>query len=219
MATQSPDNPAPNPVSPVFIPADWNLTTAKSSATNTKNQRIIGQVIMVARTSLPSTNWLWCDGTSYSTSQYAELFATIGYTYTTGGGGGSTFQVPNFLGKSPVGTDAVATLSTTYQGTAGVVSSGNRTISVAQLASHAHDFTHTHGYSWNYANLGNQKTCSEIAGGITVLQNIGGGTGNGNTTGIQSGQTPDAGNNTASTGSNTEILPPFSIVAFCIRAS
>jgi microcystin-dependent protein len=216
MAEQSPENPAPNPKSSVFIPADWNLTDTLSSATNTTNQRIIGQVIMVARTSLPSANWLWCDGSSYSTSQYATLFSIIGYTY---GGSGGNFNVPNFLGKSAVGTDAVGTLSTTYQGSAGVVSSGNRSLTTAQLASHAHDFTHTHAYSWNYANLGNQKTCSEIAGGITVLQNIGGGTGNGNTSGVQSGQSPDAGNNTASTGSGTELLPPFSIIAFCIRAS
>jgi microcystin-dependent protein len=210
MATQSPDNPAPNPVSPVFIPADWNLTTAKSSATNTKNQRIIGQVIMVARTSLPSTNWLWCDGSSYSTSQYAELFATIGYTY---GGSGSTFQVPNFLGKSPVGTDAIGTLSTTYQGLAGVVSSGNRTLVTSQLASHQHDFTHTHGYSWNTSGIGSQKIAPEGATGITVQQNMNFGSSSSNTT------TPNETNLTGNAGSGIELLPPFSIIAFCIRVS
>jgi microcystin-dependent protein len=209
MAEQSPENPAPNPLSPVFNPADWNLTDTISSATNTSNQRIIGQVIMVARTSLPSANWLWCDGASYDTSQYATLFSFIGYTY---GGSGGTFNVPNFLGKSAVGTDAVGTLSTTYQGSP-AVSSGNRSITTAQLASHAHDFSHTHGYSYQNANNGNQKTAPEGAVGITVLQNINTGTGNG-TTG-----TPDGGNSTGNAGSGTEYLPPFSIIAFCIRAS
>jgi len=215
MAEQSPENPAPNPLSPVFIPADWNLTDTLSSASNTNNQRIIGQVIMVARTSLPSANWLWCDGASYDTSQYATLFSIIGYTY---GGSGGTFNVPNFLGKSAVGTDAVGTLSTTYQGSP-AVSSGNRSITTAQLASHAHDFTHTHTYSFQNANNGNQKLAPEGAVGITVLQNINTGTGNGTTSGVVSGQSPDAGNNTANTGSGTEYLPPFSVIAFCIRAS
>lgn len=210
MAEQSPENPAPNPKSPVFIPADWNLTDQLSSATNSQNQRIIGQVIMVARTSLPSSNWLWCDGASYATSQYSTLFSIIGYTY---GGSGGNFNVPNFLGKSAVGTDAVGTLSTTYQGTAGVVSSGNRSLSVAQLASHSHDFSHTHGYSWNTSGIGSQKTAPEGATGITVQQNMNFGSQSG-TTG-----TPDGGNSTGNNGSGTELLPPFSIIAFCIRAS
>lgn len=47
-------------------------------------------------TSVPN-GWLLCDGKSYSTSQYARLFAVIGYTY---GGSGSTFKVPNFIGKT-----------------------------------------------------------------------------------------------------------------------
>ena len=47
-------------------------------------------------TSVPP-GWLLCDGSSYSTSQYYELFQVIGHTY---GGSGSTFKVPNFVGKT-----------------------------------------------------------------------------------------------------------------------
>lgn len=47
-------------------------------------------------TSIPA-GWLLCDGSSYTTSQYARLFQVIGYTY---GGSGSTFKVPNFVGKT-----------------------------------------------------------------------------------------------------------------------
>ena len=40
--------------------------------------------------------WLLCDGTSYSTTDYPDLFAVIGYTF---GGSNSQFNVPNCSGK------------------------------------------------------------------------------------------------------------------------
>lgn len=49
------------------------------------------------------TGWLLCDGTSYSTSTYADLFNVVGYTY---GGTGPSFLVPNLKGRAPVGRDS-----------------------------------------------------------------------------------------------------------------
>ncbi len=46
-------------------------------------------------TSSVSQGWLYCDGTSYSTTTYARLYAAIGYTF---GGAGASFNVPNFKG-------------------------------------------------------------------------------------------------------------------------
>lgn len=40
--------------------------------------------------------WLLCDGTSYSTTDYPDLFAVIGYTF---GGSENNFNVPNCSGK------------------------------------------------------------------------------------------------------------------------
>ena len=40
--------------------------------------------------------WLLCDGTSYSTTDYPNLFAVIGYTF---GGSENNFRVPNYKGK------------------------------------------------------------------------------------------------------------------------
>ena len=40
--------------------------------------------------------WLLCDGTSYSTTDYPDLFAVIGYIF---GGSNSQFNVPNCSGK------------------------------------------------------------------------------------------------------------------------
>ena len=42
------------------------------------------------------TGWLLCDGASYSTTDYPELFAVIGYTF---GGSEDNFNVPNYKGK------------------------------------------------------------------------------------------------------------------------
>jgi microcystin-dependent protein len=213
MAQQSPENPAPDPVSPVFIPEDWNLTEPIITTTTTTNPGIIGQVIILPTTTLPSADWLWCDGTSYSTTTYATLFDIIGYTY---GGSGASFSVPNLLAKTPIGADTTAILQTLYQG-ANTISSGNRVMTANQLPSHNHGYSHTHDftYTWNYQNT-TVSNASGITGGATpfvktVTTGTANGTGNGTTT------TPNGGNTTANAGLGAEFLAPFIVVNFCIR--
>jgi len=46
------------------------------------------------------TGWLACDGASYPTASYPDLFAIIGYTY---GGSGANFNVPDLTTRIPVG--------------------------------------------------------------------------------------------------------------------
>jgi hypothetical protein len=213
MAQQSPENPAPDPVSPVFIPQDWNLTEPITTTTTSSNPGIIGQVIILATTTLPSADWLWCDGASYSTTTYASLFAIIGYTY---GGSGASFSVPNLLAKTPIGADTSAILQTLYQGS-NTISSGNRTMTVNQLASHSHTFNHAHtfSYSWTYQNT-TVTSAAAITGGATpFVRTVTTGTGNGTGTGTTSG--PSIGNTTGNTGGTTEFLPPFTVTNFCIR--
>lgn len=50
-------------------------------------------------TNTAPTGWLLCQGTSYSTTTYSDLFAVISYTY---GGSGATFQVPDIRGRTIV---------------------------------------------------------------------------------------------------------------------
>ncbi|MCD6595280.1 tail fiber protein [bacterium] len=61
----------------------------------------VGTVVPYAGNSAPD-GWLLCDGSSYSTSTYADLFAVIGYTY---GGSGGSFNMPNLKGRVVVGVD------------------------------------------------------------------------------------------------------------------
>jgi microcystin-dependent protein len=52
----------------------------------------VGTIIIWTSDAIPS-GYLLCNGSSYSTTTYANLFALISYTY---GGGGNNFNVPNF---------------------------------------------------------------------------------------------------------------------------
>ena len=56
---------------------------------------------MYAGTNAPN-GWLKCDGSAVSRTTYAKLFQVIGTTYGTGDGS-STFNLPNFNGRTPVG--------------------------------------------------------------------------------------------------------------------
>jgi microcystin-dependent protein len=131
-----PDNPTPIIDAPIFIPEYWihTPTITTTNITNITKTTILGQIVMVARTTLPSPDYVWCDGNSYPTSFYPSLFALIGYTY---GGSGDNFNVPNLCGKTFVGADATSTLTTTYGGSP-VSTGGNKTISINQLAQHSH---------------------------------------------------------------------------------
>jgi microcystin-dependent protein len=84
MATK-PENPSPIFNLPVFIPENWtDITTSTSTITpSVISTKIVGEIIAYQGTTLPSANWLWCDGTGYDSLLYSDLFAVIGYSYGT----------------------------------------------------------------------------------------------------------------------------------------
>lgn len=62
----------------------------------------VGSLMMYAGSSAP-VGWLICDGAPVSrTGTYAALFAAIGTTFGAGDGS-TTFNLPNFKGRSPIG--------------------------------------------------------------------------------------------------------------------
>ena len=77
----------------------------------------------------PPTGWLFCDGDSYSTSLYPDLFAVIGYSY---GGSSGTFFVPDLTDRMPRGA---ATTGTTLGVSAGADAV---TIGATNLPNHTH---------------------------------------------------------------------------------
>jgi microcystin-dependent protein len=94
----------------------------------------IGSILIYGGTSLPS-GYLWCDGSSYSTSTYSRLFSVLNYTY---GGSGNLFNVPNLSTRIPIGAGTQSNMTINYQGV-GVNSGGNLKIASTQLPDHTHD--------------------------------------------------------------------------------
>jgi|SRR6478736_1793721 len=96
-----------------------------------------GAVIMWTGTTAPS-GWLLCDGGSYATASYSNLFSVIGYKY---GGVGANFLVPNMKDTVPRG--AVTPGSNASMG----VAAGADTVTIAttNLPAHGHNYSTTTG--------------------------------------------------------------------------
>lgn len=112
----------------------------------------VGSIIDTARSTLPD-GWLFCDGSSVSTTTYADLFAAIGYTF---GGSGSEFNLPDARGRARFGMDNMNNSVGTGGGDASRLTSGSaaavdgdtlgatggaeeHALTESELASHKHD--------------------------------------------------------------------------------
>jgi len=81
----------------------------------------VKMMVGITQAQIPN-GWLWCDGSSKSTTAYPALFSHLGYRY---GGAGGNFTLPEFKNRFPVGTsgntggflDTTITGSHTFQGT------------------------------------------------------------------------------------------------------
>jgi microcystin-dependent protein len=121
----------------------------------------VGSVSIYSGSTSPS-GWLLCDGSAISRSTYSRLFAIVGTTYGTGNGT-TTFNLPNFQERLPLGKGG----STNLGNTGG---SNTVTLSVDQLPSHTHTGTtavngsHTHSGSTSTDGL--HSHTSNATGGL-----------------------------------------------------
>jgi hypothetical protein len=115
-------------------------------------QRVLpaGIVLPFGGASAPS-GFLLCDGTSYPTATYPDLFAAISYTY---GGSGANFKVPDMRGRTAVGAGQGSGL--TLRALGGTAGEETHALSIGELASHNHtinDPGHVHNmdhyHNWN----------------------------------------------------------------------
>lgn len=74
-------------------------------------------------------NFLLCDGASYSTTTYAELFAVIGYKF---GGAGGNFNVPQIADKMPIGKSGSKSIGDTG-------GAATHQLTEAEMPSHSHN--------------------------------------------------------------------------------
>jgi microcystin-dependent protein len=117
-----------------------------------------GMVRMFAGPYVPS-DWLVCDGRAVSRTSYAALYAAVG-TYWGAGDNISTFNLPDFRGRSPLGYVSSAVGGITARSFASNGGEENHVLNGSELASHYHGTIndwHSHGiqqspHSHTYVN-------------------------------------------------------------------
>lgn len=94
----------------------------------------VGDIKMTACAAAPA-KWIICDGREVSRTRYADLFANIGTAYGSGDGS-STFNVPDFRGRTAFGKD---TGTFSALGTTG--GEEEHTLTIAEMPAHSHEIT------------------------------------------------------------------------------
>jgi len=82
----------------------------------------------------PPVGYLICDGSEISRATYSELFAVIGTTYGFGDNS-TTFNLPNFGGRVPVGVNALEPEFNALNNTGGAK---EHTLTTAEMPNHTH---------------------------------------------------------------------------------
>ena len=106
----------------------------------------VGALMMWSTATAPS-QWLLCDGSAVSRNLFASLFNVIGTTYGAGDGS-TTFNVPNFSGRTPRGVNGTYTLASTG-------GADSITLAQNQLPNHSHSIT-DNGHSHTFGQGGQQ---------------------------------------------------------------
>jgi microcystin-dependent protein len=132
-------------LSPVFT----GTPTAPTAVVGTSTTQLATTAFVVANTSPTGTIHMWptataptgfllCNGATANRSTYAALFAVIGTMYGAGDGS-TTFNLPNFNNRSPIGAGGLYTAGQTVGSKDAVVVSHNHTAtSTVTDPGHAH---------------------------------------------------------------------------------
>lgn len=131
---------------------------------------MVGQVQMYAGSTAP-TGWLFCHGQAVSRTTYATLFAVIGTTFGEGDGS-TTFNLPDFQGRVPVGVGQSTVEDATWRALG--ASGGTETVTLTANQSGQRALTidgGAHSHTFYYGGMGSGSRNS-----LTVYN--AGGTGN-----------------------------------------
>lgn len=136
--------------------ADATIVTGDLAAATLASSSIgiPGEIRMWSGSTVP-TGWLLCDGSAVNRTTYAALYAITNTTYGAGNGT-STFNLPNFKGRVPVGYDSSQTEFDALGETGGAKT---HTLTEAQIPSHSHPLTFVNTTGVNgYIPLGSSGT-------------------------------------------------------------
>jgi microcystin-dependent protein len=166
---------------------------------------ITGELKMWPTATAP-VGYLLCNGALVSRTTYADLFSVIGTTYGAGDNT-STFGLPNFNDKMPIGAGLTYSANTTGGSANSVVVSHTHTISGSTGAMNS--------------NASHSHTQNPVVGaGITYIGAGSTGTGSGSTGTTNIDHTHDAGslvNSTVGSSGTNANLPPYIGIHFIIR--
>lgn len=128
-----------------------------------------GSVVLHGAASAPS-GYLLCDGSLVSRVTYAALFAAIGTAYGAGNGS-STFGLPDYRGRVPIGAGTGAGLSARSVGQS--IGAETHQVSIAELPSHTHTGSATTavGYLAAGANTGSVSSAQTGSAGADQPHN------------------------------------------------
>jgi len=171
--------------------------TAISTAVATINSVITGSIQLWPTASAPS-GYLLCNGSAVSRTTYATLFAVIGTTFGAGDTT-TTFNLPNYVDKMPIGAGTIAALAATGGSKDAIVVSHTHTATVT-------DPGHNHTFQYAPANY-------TITGGPSSINSNRDGTG---TTSTATTGITVANSTTGSSGTNAN-LPPYLSISFIIK--
>lgn len=108
----------------------------------------IGSIMPYPKATAPE-NWLICDGSAISRTDYSELFNAIGTTFGEGDGS-TTFNLPNIKGRTIVGLD---TDDTDFNTIGKVLGEKTHTLTVEEMPKHSHALA-TPQYYYGESNTG-----------------------------------------------------------------
>jgi len=109
------------------------LTTIGKINTSTA---IVGEIRMWSTGTAPSL-WLDCDGAAVSRTTYTLLFAVIGTTFGVGDGS-TTFNLPDFRGRVPVGVGTGDASDATAHALADKEGTETHTLVASEIPAHTH---------------------------------------------------------------------------------
>lgn len=146
---------------------DNAVTTAKIADAAVTAAKIAGGAAMPVGAILPyggataPTGYLLCDGAAVSRSTYSGLFTVLATLYGVGDGS-TTFNLPNFKGKIPVGLDAAQT-EFDVQGEAG--GAKTHTLTATEMPAHTHNVQFSTGGGGGSALTGDSSVGTPYATG------------------------------------------------------
>lgn len=113
----------------------------------------VGEIKMFSGSTAPA-KWKVCDGSVISRTVFANLFGVIGTSWG-GGDGETTFAIPDYQGRTPIGVGESEATGHTAHTLGQYAGEETHTLTVAELAEHTH----------TYSTRGN--TCYTHAGDIS----------------------------------------------------